>query len=449
MATLIKGPTMSRGSLIGEQVGGAFQQAFQSTFGQGYTDKLAQNKFEPLRASLAGSVGSMAPGPMASLMQSMVSDPSTFATIMQNPGAMSAASAMGGAMTPADPLDEFPEWKEIERLLPAIGAAVESGDTTRASVLSARLQDVAGIEPEATTELVKNIRAMGLDPTNGEGRELMMANMVKARELSQRETRINELTARGLNPQMAADLVDGQAFIDMSDPARPKLVNENTGTVEELAPGASGFIAQTYGQPGEDNTVRPEPAAAPSTVSTEPGNTLYDLAGVATGPAASFRAGVSRFTDLVGLPVASRTQQARQTFNNERYDLIKAFINNPRLPVAEQEWIRKEIDISPGVFTGEQTLQNRMVSIDESLESQIAQYQKNAANASLPKDERDAYATAVADMQDFRAVMGAWRYREGGGEQLPEGIPEGSTVIGYRDGKAVYQDPNGDQWIEE
>lgn len=203
----------------------------------------------------------------------------------------------------------------------------------------------------------------------------------------QRERKIQSLIEQGLPRATASNIVDGNVDIKLNEATgRVVLTDLVTNTVTELPIGSD----------------------VPDRVVVPADERLYDMAddGVA-GLAATIAEAGSRVTGQVGLPVAEETTRKRQAIRTAQQDLIRSLSINPRFPVAEQERIRKEVDINPGAFDSPKSLQSRMKSIDKSLRTRLAQAQRDAGDANLPEELRSSQAQNASAIQNFLDVMGA------------------------------------------
>jgi hypothetical protein len=98
--------------------------------------------------------------------------------------------------------------------------------------------------------------------------------------------------------------------------------------------------------------------------------------------------------------------ERRQAFSNMQNELIRAVINNPRFPVAEQERIRREINIEPGVLLDPQTLLARIKSLDTTLRASLANREREGEDTSLPVETRRNARAAANDIKNFLATLG-------------------------------------------
>jgi hypothetical protein len=226
-----------------------------------------------------------------------------------------------------------------------------------------------------------------------------------------------------------------------------KLMDVNPGLTEDEATGMVVGTTKVVTDPvsGEsmivnmvDNTSRPlnispDKQEPPETIPEEEpilGKTLWEDAELSTGPISALRHGASVASGIVGGPVASQTEQARQRSKTSTNELIRALSINPRFPVGEINRIKEEISIDPQVLDNPKLLKDRMIAIDESLHRRVRNEKRAANDRTLPINQRREARRAVKDIEDFIDVMGVPpRYTTEIYEELPAG--------------EQYIDPNG------
>jgi len=190
----------------------------------------------------------------------------------------------------------------------------------------------------------------------------------------------------GLSEQKATKIVDGQATFELNEKTGKMLYTDLvTGAVNEVA--VSG---------GESET--PKPA---------PGQTLMDLADVATGPAASLTAKSAGALSFFGINPDESATGAQQTFDTQTTALIRALSINPRFPVAEMERIQKEVNIKPSFLQGAGTLKKKMRSLDEALQVRLSQAERDFNDPNLDVETRQAQGANASALKNFLAIAGA------------------------------------------
>ena len=145
-----------------------------------------------------------------------------------------------------------------------------------------------------------------------------------------REQKIqDQMQLNKLTRAQATDVVDKNVRITDSDPFGNRYqVNIATGERELIAgPGTQG--------------PRPSAVAAQPAERPEAGMSPIEAAAEGTGPVAATLQGVSNlFGFMFQGQIAPRTTEARQTLGLFNKTMQRTLINNPRFPVAEQEFVR-------------------------------------------------------------------------------------------------------------
>ena len=165
-------------------------------------------------------------------------------------------------------------------------------------------------------------------------------------------------------------------------------------------PRASGAVPQML-QPqvqeaDAQNTGLPQ---IPEKTGTSP--TLFDLAGLVTGPVAG-AATVGAKIPGIGGKIMPERQEARTYFNSTIQSLIPMLTSNPRFPVAEQKAIKEMLDIQPGFFDSKEALQNRIVGVDQFLADKVKKEETIANDPNTTVEMRKDALNVVADIQAFR-----------------------------------------------
>lgn len=253
---------------------------------------------------------------------------------------------------------------------------------------------------------------------------------------TQRTKKIDGLKSRFVKQGMteedatdrATDIVDGNIEIEVSA-VTGKATEKNIvkGTVKVVP----------FGSPPTS-----DPGAVPE---QEPEPTLFELAD--RGNIAGIVPSVEElFTETFGqipfLPAAEQTVQDRQTVLVEQNALIRAISINPRFPVGEINRIREEIKIAPSMFDSRRALMSRMVGIDKSLRKRLEGEVAASKNPNLPPKTQAAAAQAAKDIGNFLVRLGVPKGFKPG-SNLPKGAEKGKRIGTTRDGKPVFEMPDG------
>lgn len=238
-----------------------------------------------------------------------------------------------------------------------------------------------------------------------------------------RETRIvDTMQTYGFDRPTAMRLVDGQLRI-ATDPitGAHTLVDLVSGESRPATPRPA--VAPTAPAPAGATAPATSVPRGPAGESARPERTLYELASVprTTGLLPAIGEGAQRIAGQVGANVVpAEFTERRQAFLNVQNEIIRAVINNPRFPVAEQERIRRELNIEPSMLTDPQTLLARIRTLDSTLRTSLANREREGGDASLPVDVRRGALQAANEARNLLQILGV---PQGGEEPAPASRP--------------------------
>lgn len=255
----------------------------------------------------------------------------------------------------------------------------------------------------------------------------------------------------GMQPNIAQAVM--QMRREMLAAGKPQ--SEIDNAVRQLIEGQrstypGGVTPATRGDPRAALTPAPRTAQAPTTPSTTPATTpsttaakpltLYDMAEDTTGVSGAVtQAWVDVMGQIPGFgpgPQSKATVTRRQIFDAAVNDLIRGFAVNPRYAEGELKRLRKEIDISPDIFTGAEGLRARMRGVDAMLATKETNLATSVNNPDLTMAQRTQDQQTLTAIRNFRRLMGA--------PQAPSGVPSGSFREGFdKEGNEVWRDPAG------
>lgn len=158
---------------------------------------------------------------------------------------------------------------------------------------------------------------------------------------------------------------------------------------------------------GEDNRLDIERMADEIvTQRIDNGDSLWDMATVATGPWASGRQGISFVSSLFGGPVATDTIEGRHGLKVRGRDLARAMVPNDRMPVALVEKAIEDAAIEPNVLVTPPMMQTNLVSLDREMFDMYLDAVEDSTNLKLPSSmrksqEQNARALAIF-LRDLR-----------------------------------------------
>jgi len=220
-----------------------------------------------------------------------------------------------------------------------------------------------------------------------------------------REAKIKDLMElSGYSRKEASSLVDGFVNIELvPETGQARLINEVDETVKIVPISELGDLEEYF----PDDTVIPETGTlvdgeidtrtqaekdAQLLVSQafKEGASLFDMAGIGSGPVPTFLAGMSIPSSLVGGPVAMETLIAQQGLKLRNQLLTKQLVENPRMPVRLVELAMSAAGIEPGFFETGPIMQAKMVSLDQFLYQKYLEQLDYANDANLPIDLQES-----------------------------------------------------------
>ena len=246
---------------------------------------------------------------------------------------------------------------------------------------------------------------------------------VRANTPNARQSRIADIMRiHDVDERIASGIADGILNV-VTDPVTgmSQIVNRATGESRPVVPRSTGAPTPSTGgaAPPAAPPGTPAPAAGaprgPAGESARPERTLYELASVprTTGVLPAIGEGAQRVAGQVGANVVpAEFTERRQAFLNVQNEIIRAVINNPRFPVAEQERIRRELNIEPSMLTDPQTLLARIRALDSTLRTSLANREREGADTSLPVDARRGALQAANEARNLLQILGVPQERE-------------------------------------
>jgi len=164
---------------------------------------------------------------------------------------------------------------------------------------------------------------------------------------------------------------------------------------------------------------------------------LWDAAELGTGFVSALAGEVgNRIPIWNSLSPHLRTEAARRNFDTSTQGLIRGLSVNPRYPATEQERIKREISITPSMWTSTPVMRQRMIQVHEYLTSER---DSNLSIANDPLFEAKARGESRVSADHIQ------RYLDKMEPSFPEGAPPGSRFLWKMDkeGNALWTDPEG------
>lgn len=157
---------------------------------------------------------------------------------------------------------------------------------------------------------------------------------------------------------------------------------------------------------GTSKPIKATVSKQPEITGAKPKQTLYEMADLTAGAVSAVKAGYGAVAGQIGLPIAKKTEFARQRIKTAAQNLIRAMSINSRYPVMEQKRIEKEISIKPSFFDSAQSLRTRMRAIDDFLKKELRENEFVANNTRMEAKERAAATKKISVINNFRRDMG-------------------------------------------
>jgi len=272
--------------------------------------------------------------------------------------------------------------------------ADQTGGMTEANAIAHALQ--------GSPELVRNVDVkggIGLTGQYGDNAELASDDIMKALT-----TEAAAAGKPGVRDKKIADAMnvlglshaDAIKYVDRYIEVKP---NPVTGRLE--VSDAIDLKGQKIAFTGEGAGATFPPAP--------PGTSLAENQEFATGPASAINSFLATAKSMIGMDVTEReklTVQARQQFNAAINQLVKAFVENPRMPVAEQEWVRAEIKLLPAFFDDPVVALERMKALKGNIERRLQRYEVILGDPNTPADIYNSYYEAKINLGMFVSEMG-------------------------------------------
>jgi hypothetical protein len=153
------------------------------------------------------------------------------------------------------------------------------------------------------------------------------------------------------------------------------------------------------------------------------GQSLTENVGYSSGLFNSILAAWAIPARWLNIPETQReqlTQRARQQFRANTNMLVQAFLNNPKAPVAEQQFVRRELGLLPEVLDDPVLMLQRMKSLHQNIVRRLSYYDDILSDDGTPPDLYNKYFESKLVLQMFLSEMGdpfaAEAYEKGGGQ---------------------------------
>jgi len=171
--------------------------------------------------------------------------------------------------------------------------------------------------------------------------------------------------------------------------------------------GPTGRVIETNNITGEatEIPVSNPKQAAPARNTRK--RTLFESADDATGMQAGAKAAGNIASSTLGGPIDPDVERARQSYKDETQHFIRAMAISDKFSVLEQEQIRKNLSLEPGMFTSPDRMREKIISVSDDLTDRAVKAEHDAGNVDLPADLRKKQAQNARMIRNFLPTLGA------------------------------------------
>lgn len=215
---------------------------------------------------------------------------------------------------------------------------------------------------------------------------------------SDRERMIREIMQSENVPYNVAAAFVNKTVVMGTNPVTHQPIQINAITGQQVPETGAGAANQRGAETSSTDAAKP----------AVPTNTLWQLASKdVTGLLAGAKATAQPGTSQIAWDVARKgLLEDRQTFDLVSNELVRALALNPRFPVSEMDNIRREINISPNIYTSASALKERMRSVDNYLRNRLEDEKRTGQNKNLPPSVQKDALSAANSIESFLTKLG-------------------------------------------
>ena len=208
-------------------------------------------------------------------------------------------------------------------------------------------------------------------------------------DTTERQRKISGLMGRGFSQDDAADLVEGRIRLTSPDEfGRVSKVNLATNEVTPLVAGS---------QAPQEAPVEPAPQGA----------SMFEAAREGTGPISALQQGVSNlFGFMVEGQLFPENAKARQKLNLFNKAAQESLIQNPRFPVAEQEFVKSLLPSTDKILKDPDDAVSSLVELQNHLESKIQANERSLESGLITEKRSGELANQNDAMKRVLSIMG-------------------------------------------
>ena len=275
---------------------------------------------------------------------------------------------------------------------------------------------------------------------------------LKPDKATERESRKQELVARGLSEELAQDVAsDDVKIMGPDNMGNYWSINVATNTRRKVGETDKKQIDALLEVVPSEETPAETPAAETGTE-----RPLETDVRIGTGPFAKIQTGIS---NIFG-PLAEKeaffedTTTAKQRLRTFNQTLKTAIVNNPRFPVAEQEIVAKSLPDVDAFFKDPDTAVADLKQLKKTLVDFKTSKAKELKNKNITSERRGDLADQVSRLDEVLSLVTFEKPKQASGkskqssasEKAPEGVPKGSKQIGRsKRGNPVWETPEGER----
>ena len=269
-----------------------------------------------------------------------------------------------------------------------VAAAPTEGDRQEFVTLGAEEVQQLGLPQDAVVQV---------DARSGE----IHMRYTPSADQDQRDRRINDMVAQGVDRDRAVRLADGLEDMIITDQGFARHVDRVDGTVSEVPLSAMGA----------DTPTTAETAETAETVSgegeTPPDETLWQATERATGVASGVASGLARtIGQIPGVSVGQEAEAARSKIRLAGQELIRSMSINPRFPEGEMQRLERMSELDPSILDSPEAMRTRMRQLDRYLRTRLENAERDAQDRSLDEELRSNQRQNASAIRNFLPTLG-------------------------------------------
>lgn len=170
----------------------------------------------------------------------------------------------------------------------------------------------------------------------------------------------------------------------------------NTIAINNARPQANVFVG-----PQVNPTDLTAPTGTPAS-----GTTLYSNVSNSTGVGSSFADDAARLAALAGGTLFPKVVQGRQDLETFNTRFSNSLRTNSKFTEGERKDLAKRISLEPGILTGGPYMQQKMISVDNSLADLQRKTVADLQDPYMSKVDRQAAEANLRNIQEYRMQLG-------------------------------------------